>query len=132
LEESTNKKHMPKHLARWLIILGIVIVAYYIYKNIMAVFTAAANSVIAPITDAEDIVKGVGTGISNGVSAIYNDIKNAASSIVGVTTAGTTDNATNANLIPPIAPGLSVLPTPIGTHDGQNPDNMPVQFNFAN
>ena len=74
-----------KHFSRWLLILAIVIVAYYIYKAI----GTFADIATAPFKFSERAIGAIGTGISN----LFGDIEKFATGIIGGTTKSTSDNA---------------------------------------
>jgi hypothetical protein len=98
--------HASKHLSRWLLILGGLIVLYYMYKSVMAVFEAAASTITAPIRGIEGVATAIGTGISNGAKAIYNDVTGFAASLTGGNTLDTSMQPPDVIVYPTLGQSL--------------------------
>lgn len=102
---------MPKHLARWLLIFGLLLAAYYIYRAFVAI--------TKPITDLESFGSNLVTATTNGIFGIFSDVTKLAKSIVGGETGSVSDNPTTANLTAaPLAPGQINTPTTILADNG--------------
>ena len=94
---------MPKHFARWILLFGLLLIAYYIYRAFMAI--------TAPITGVESIANNLITAVKNGVFMLYDDARKIASSIVGGETGSVSDNPTPVSAQATLAPGVNTTPT---------------------
>lgn len=125
---------MPKHIARWILIFGGLIVLYYIYKSIMSVINSAnnlASTLTSPITGAENLGSQVAKGVSNGLSTLWGDVTALASYVSGAgSSADTTQAPPAATVQAPGIPGWNVPPTPVSTSDGTSNASGAVTFNF--